>query len=361
VRSGEVLASVSLPDFDPNRREQAIEQNRQNRVVTDAYELGSVFKSFTIAMALDQGIAKRLDRFDASPIMIGHHMLRDPHAKSLPMTVEDIFIHSSNTGTARIAMAAGIARQRQYLQAFGLFDRIETEAGTSPKPIFPKQWRPSNAITISYGHGIAVPPLLFASAIATVVNGGKRIKPTFLLAEEGSGGRGAQVISPETSAIMRDLMRLTVERGTGRRAAVPGIDIGGKTGTALKAKDGRYTRDVVNTFVAAVPIDDPKYLVMVTLDEPKPDAPAKPDEAAYNVAPTAGAIIKRIAPMLDILPTTRFDEAGASPYEQVSARREDPPLFRNKINELGGLDPRYSAFRQSDPSSGSSYYRAYGR
>ena len=162
VRNGEVLASASLPDFDPNRREQAAEQNRQNRVVTDVYELGSVFKSLTIAMALDQGVANRYELFDASPLIVGNFFLRDPHATRQLMSVEDIFIHSSNTGAARIAMAAGMDRQQAFLKSLGLFEKIETEAGTSPVPVFPKVWRPTNAMTIAYGHGIAVPPLLFA-------------------------------------------------------------------------------------------------------------------------------------------------------------------------------------------------------
>ncbi len=361
VKTGEVLASASLPDFDPNRREQAIEQNHQNRVVTDAYELGSVFKSFTIAMALDQGVAVRSDRFDASPLRIGHFMLHDPHAKRDPMSVDDIFIHSSNTGTARIAMAAGIPRQKQFLDSLGLFERIETEAGASSKPVFPKVWRPSNAVTISYGHGIAVPPLLFASAMATLVNGGEQIKPTLVISDRGVDEKGKQVIKSETSAMMRDLMRLTVERGTGRRAAVPGIAVGGKTGTAGKVKDGRYTHDVVNTFVAAFPIDNPKYLLMVTLDEPKPDAPGKPNEAAYNAAPTAGAIIKRIAPMLEILPTARFDEAASTSYEKASARPRTQPFSRKTPHEIGGFGQGYSAFQQPGRFPEYGYLRPDGR
>jgi cell division protein FtsI (penicillin-binding protein 3) len=361
VRTGEVVALASLPDFDPNHREQVIEQNRQNRAVTDAYELGSVFKSFTIAMALDQGVAQRSDHFDVDPLRMGHFTIKDPHAKHGSMSVDDIFIHSSNTGAARIALTAGLSRQKQFLESLGLFERIETEAGISKKPVYPKVWGPSNVATISYGHGIAVPPLLFAAAIATLVNGGEQIKPTFVIPERGSDEKGKQLIKPETSAIMRELMRLTVERGTGRRAAVPGIAVGGKTGTAIKVKDRRYTHDVVNTFVAAFPIGNPKYLVMVTLDEPKPDAPGKPDEAAYNAAPTAGAIIKRIAPMLDILPSPRFDEARSTSYEQVSAPPRTHSFSRTTPHEIGGFGQGYSAFREPSRFPGPGYLRPYGR
>ena len=360
VKNGEVLASASLPDFDPNRREQAAEQNRQNRVVTDVYELGSVFKSFTIAMALDQGVANRYEFFDASPLTVGNFFLRDPHATRQMMSVEDIFIHSSNTGAARIAMAAGMSRQQAFLKSLGLFEKIETEAGTSPVPVFPKVWRPTNAITIAYGHGIAVPPLLFAGAMASLVNGGERIKPTFLLSEKGSDETGQRLILAQTSAVMCDLMRLVVERGTGRRAAVPGIAVGGKTGTALKVKDGRYTHDVINSFVAAFPIDAPKYMVMVTIDEPKPEEPGKINEASQNAAPTAGAIIKRIAPMLDILPTPRFDEAAATSYEQA-APRERQRFYRRNPYEISGFNQGYSAYGQYQYSPGYQYYWPYGR
>ncbi len=360
VRNGEVLASASLPDFDPNRRGEAGEQNGRNRVVTDVYELGSVFKSLTIAMALDQGIANRAELFDASPLEIGNFLLRDPHAARQMMSVEDIFIHSSNTGAARIAMAVGAARQQAFLKSLGLFEKIETEAGTSPTPVFPRIWRPSNAITIAYGHGIAVPPLLFASAMATLVNGGERIKPTFLLSEKGADEQGERLVQPQTSAVMRDLMRLVVERGTGRRAAVPGIGVGGKTGTAWKVKEGRYSHDVMNSFVAAFPIEAPKYLVMVTLDEPKPEQPGKINEASQNAAPTAGAIIKRIAPMLDILPTPRFDEPAATPYEQA-APRERQRFDRGNPHEISGFNRGYSAYGQYQYSPGYENYWRYGR
>ncbi len=361
VRNGEVLASASLPDFDPNRREQANDDGRRNRIVTDDYELGSVFKSFTIAMALDQGVADRYELFDAGPLSIGHFILRDPHASRRPMTVEDIFVHSVNTGAARIAMAAGSARQERFLASLGLFEKLETEAGTSPKPEFPKVWRPANSITIAYGHGIAVPPLLFASAMAAIVNGGTRVKPTFLLADGPANDPETRVIQPQTSALMRDLMRLVVERGTGRRAAVAGIDVGGKTGTALKVKDGRYTHDVINSFVAAVPIANPKYLILVTIDEPKPEAPGKLNEAAYNAAPTAGAIIKRIAPMLDILPAAAFDEARPAFYEQAGVGRPQRAFFGKVHNESGEVDREYSGYTQPEPIHQSQYYGANGR
>ena len=350
VKNGEVLASISLPGFDPNRRGEAKDENRRNRIVTDVYELGSVFKTFTVAMALDAGIAGRYDRFDTSTLRMGRFLLHDAHAAREPMTVEDIFVHSINTGAARIAEAAGVERQQRFLELLGLFDKLETEAGTAPKPVFPSVWRPANAMTIAYGHGIAVPPIIFASAMATIVNGGERIKPTFLLADGAVDEEAVRPIKPETSAQMRDLMRLVVQRGTGHRAAVAGVDIGGKTGTALKVKDGHYTHDVVNSFVAALPASDPQYLILVTLDEPKPETPGKLSEAAYNAAPTAGAIIKRIAPMLDVLPSPRFDETAATPYEQAGSRGPQRAVLRKSPYETSGFDPGYPAYRQGEPA-----------
>jgi cell division protein FtsI (penicillin-binding protein 3) len=299
VKNGEVLASVSLPDFDPNLREKAVEEGHQNRVLSDTYELGSVFKSFTLAMALDAGVVRRLDVIDtATPLKVGRFTLTDHHHQK-QMTVEDVYVHSSNTGAARIALMAGIPRQRHFLKSLGLLDPLETEAGRSAEPHAPKVWRPANSITIAYGHGIAVSPIVFARAAAALVNGGHLIRPTFLATGEDTA-LGPRVITQETSETMRELMHSVVERGTGKRAQVPGLEIGGKTGTAEKVEKGRYSKDVLTTFLAAFPIDEPRFLLMVSLDEPKTNKTAPRTEAAYNAAPVAGAIIARVAPMLGV-------------------------------------------------------------
>jgi cell division protein FtsI (penicillin-binding protein 3) len=188
-----------------------------------------------------------------------------------------------------------------------------------------------------------------------------RIKPTFLLAESPADVMAERVIQPETSALMRELMRLTVQHGTGRRAAVAGFDIGGKTGTALKVKEGRYTHDVVNSFVAVLPALDPKYLILVTLDEPKPGAQGNMNEAAYNAVPAAGAIIKRIGPMLDIVPAARFDEMTATSYEQTGSNSPQRAVIRKSPYETSGFNQGYSAYRQREPASSPGYTRAYGR
>jgi cell division protein FtsI (penicillin-binding protein 3) len=361
VRNGEVLAAASVPGFDPNRRDQAADESRRNRAVTDVYELGSVFKTFTVAMALDQGVAGRYERFDASPLQVGQFLLRGPHSGREPMSVEDIYIHSSNTGAARIAMAAGVARQQRFLETLGFFEKLETEAGTAPKSVLKGNWGPAKSTTVAYGHGIAVSPIVFAAAMAAIVNGGERVKPTFMLADDPPDVDAERVIQRETSSTMRELMRLVVERGTGRRAAVAGLDVGGKTGTAWKAKDGHYTHDVINSFVAAIPIANPQYLILVTIDEPKSEVPGKLDEAAYNAAPAAGAIIKRIAPMLNILPEPGFDGKAATPYEQAGTQGPQNAVFRKNPDETSGFVEGYSARSQREPASGSQYYRADGR
>jgi cell division protein FtsI (penicillin-binding protein 3) len=194
---------------------------------------------------------------------------------------------------------AGIPRQKRFLKSLGLLDPVETEAGRSAEPHAPKVWRPANSITIAYGHGIAVSPIVFARAAAALVNGGHLIQPTFLATGEETA-LGRRVITEETSETMRELMHSVVERGTGKRARVPGLEVGGKTGTAEKVEKGHYSKDVLTTFLAAFPIDEPRFLLMVSLDDPKTSKTAPRTEAAYNAAPVAGAIIARVAPMLGV-------------------------------------------------------------
>jgi cell division protein FtsI (penicillin-binding protein 3) len=306
VRSGEVLAMSSLPDYDPNHREQALIHGRQNRFLSDSYELGSVFKALTIAMGLDYGVITQRTRYDVmTPLRFGHRQLTDRHAHNRYETVEEIFVRSSNTGAARIALDVGGERQKAFLERLDLLKPLTTEIGASAEPRSPKIWRDINTATIAYGHGVAVPPLRFAAAAAALVNGGRLMEPTFFPRSiEKAKALAKQVLKPETSKVMRRLMRVNVERGTGKAAAAPGYNVGGKTGTAVKLENGHYGSKVLTSFVAAFPMDDPQYVVMVTLDEPKPtEASHKRTEAAWNAAPAAGAIIRRLAPMLNVPPT----------------------------------------------------------
>ena len=316
VRSGEVVAMAGLPDYDPNRREESLKAGLHNRFYYDAYELGSVFKTFAVAMALDSGAARADDRIDVlTPLRMGRFTLHDRHAKSRYLTVEEVFTHSSNTGAARLALAAGGERQRAFFEKLGLMEPMQTELGPTARPLFPEKWREVNTMTMAYGHGISVPPFAFAVATAALINGGHKLTPTFLPRKQGdTAARGEQVVSAETSTAMRRMFLANVENGTGTQAKVPGYRVGGKTGTAWKPAKGGYSQDVITSFVAAFPMDHPQYLVLIIIDEPKPEQPGKRTEAGHNAAPTAGAVVRRIAPMLGIAPARTFDESRQASY-----------------------------------------------
>ncbi len=314
IRSGEVLAMAGLPDYDPNRREESLKPGLHNRFYYDAYELGSVFKTFAVAMAIDSGVARIDDKIDVlTPIRMGRFTLYDRHARSRYLTVEEIFTRSSNTGAARLALAAGAERQKSFFAQLGLMETTSTELGTTARPLFPENWRAVNTMTAAYGHGISVPPFAFAVAVAPLLNGGHKIEPTFL-PRAAEREAGAQLVSVETSAAMRRMFWANVEHGTGQQAKVAGYRVGGKTGTAWKPAKGGYSDEVINSFVAAFPMDDPHYLVLIVIDEPKPEQPGKRTEAGHNAAPTAGAVIARIAPMLGIAPARTFDERRQASY-----------------------------------------------
>lgn len=306
VNTGEVLGMSSVPDYDSNNRDELLDPNRMNRASVGVYEMGSTFKGFTVAMALDSGAAKVTDSFDATHgLTVGRFTISDFHGKHRWLTVPEIFIYSSNVGAARMALAVGNQGQHDYFERFGLLDELRTELPEAGAPIVPKMpWPKVTTITMAFGHGISVSPLQTAVAGAALVNGGFYIKPTFLprtLDEAAAIAR--PILSARTSEILRNLFRLNVLKGSGRRAAVEGYSVGGKTGTAEKVENGRYTGSKRrNAFLAAFPMDAPKYLVLVVLDEPKPEAPGQGATAGVNAAPTAGNIVRRIAPMLGVEP-----------------------------------------------------------
>jgi cell division protein FtsI (penicillin-binding protein 3) len=289
VHTGEVLAMVSLPDFDPNDPADALKPDRLNRITAGVYELGSVFKSFTFAMALDSGAVGMSDRIDAtSAIRVGRFTIEDYHGKHRVLSVPEVFIYSSNIGAARMALKVGTEGQRAYLERFGFFDRPETNLPEVAKPIVPKKWSELTAMTVAFGHGLAVTPLQVAVADAALVNGGKLIPPTLVPRSRA----GAQ---------LRYLYRLNVEKGSGRRAEVPGYLVGGKTGTAEKVENGRYSANKrLNSFLAAFPMDDPQYAVLVVLDEPHAEKGGGGTTAASNAAPTVSAVIRRAAALLGV-------------------------------------------------------------
>lgn len=305
VETGEVLAMVSYPDFDPNDPVDANLPDRLNRMSAGAYELGSVFKSFTLAMALESGIFTLNDQIDASkPIRAGRHSISDFHAKNRVLSVPEVFIYSSNIGSAHMARTVGVEYQQAFLDRLGFSRRLASELPEVANPMFPKKWPELTGMTAAYGHGIAVTPLQLAAAGAALVNGGKLIPPTFLIREREVADEFAdQVVSQKTGDAMRYLLRLNVEKGSGRRAEADGYRVGGKTGTAEKVEDGRYSASKrLNSFLAAFPMDDPKYVVLVVLDEPKPEKEGLGATAGSNAAPTVGAVIRRSAALLGVEP-----------------------------------------------------------
>jgi cell division protein FtsI (penicillin-binding protein 3) len=306
VRTGEIVAMVSEPDYDPNNPHQALDPTRINRLTTGVYEMGSTFKAFTVAMALDSGKVTLKSSFDAhNPLHYGKFDIHDFEPMQRSLTVPEIFTYSSNIGAARIAMSMGVDAHKAFLRKMGQLDRLRTELPESAEPIVPKRWSELNTITIAFGHGLSVAPLQAVMGIAALMNGGTLIPPTFMKRTEAEAqALGKRVIKPETSATMRYLMRLNVEKGTASKADVAGYYIGGKTGTADKVVFGRYSKTrVLTDFMAVIPADQPRYVLLIMLDEPK----ALPEThgfttSGWNAVPTGGAVVARIAPLLGIEP-----------------------------------------------------------
>ncbi|WP_310496013.1 penicillin-binding protein 2 [Sandarakinorhabdus sp.] len=313
VNTGEVLAMTSLPDFNPNKPGGSDDASRYNKVTFGGYELGSTFKALTIASALDAGtITSMTKQYDATaPIMMAGFRIRDDHAKNRWLTVPEVFIHSSNIGTARIAMEVGRERQRDMLDKLGFFKPVEIELPERARPLFPplSNWGQLATMTISYGHGISVTPLHLANAYATLVNGGLYRAPTLLRRGPADVPAGRRVFSQRTSQTIRELLRLVVTNGTGRKANAMGYRVGGKTGTAEKVGGGRYMRGAnVTTFAAAFPMDAPRYVLVAMVDDPRGSkATYGFRTAGMVVAPAVANIIQRIGPILGVAPDSSRD------------------------------------------------------
>jgi cell division protein FtsI (penicillin-binding protein 3) len=311
VRNGEVISLVSLPDFDPNNPVSAAGDAGFNRATKGVYEMGSTFKLFTAAMALDAGVTKITSRFDATkPIRIHGHTISDYHAENRWLTVTEILVHSSNIGAAKMAMKVGTARQKKYLRSFGLTRAAGIELPEVGTPLTPDRWRDINTMTIAYGHGIAVSPLQLTSAVTALVNGGYRVRPTII--KGSSPESGDRVLKAATSKKMRHLMRMVVTEGTGRKADAEGFLLGGKTGTADKPGRGGYLgRRVISSFVAAFPFDRPRYAILALFDEPK----GLKETFGYATggwvaAPVVKRVVQRLSPLLGLRPRTEALVAG---------------------------------------------------
>jgi cell division protein FtsI (penicillin-binding protein 3) len=309
VNTGEIIAMVSLPDFDPNNPKEVHDPDRINRLTTGVYEMGSTFKAFTLAMALDTGKYGLDSLWDArGPLHYGKFAIHDDEPKGRFLNMKEVFTFSSNVGAARIALSQGVEAHKAFLRKMGQMERLRTELPESASPILPRRWSDLNTITIAFGHGIAVAPLQAVMGVSALANGGLLIPPTFLKrSEEEARAIAKRVIKPETSDKMRFLMRLNAEIGTAKKANVPGYYIGGKTGTAEKVVNGRYAKKrVLTAFTAILPADKPKYQLLIMLDEPQPLKETYGFiTSGWNAVPTAGNVITRIGPLLGIEP--RYD------------------------------------------------------
>lgn len=316
VNTGEVIALVSLPDFDPGNPVDALEKDRINRMNVGVYEMGSTFKALTIAMALDSGKVNINSSFSTAGGMMrfGRQVIKEYHGTGRTLTVPEVFLHSSNMGSIKMALAVGVDGHKAFLRKMMQLDRMTTELPESAAPIVPQRWGEINTATIAFGHGLAVAPLQALTAVAALVNGGYLMKPTFLQrSEEDARKVATRVIKPETSEAMRYIMRLNGEKGSARKANIEGYFVGGKTGTAEKVINGRYAKNKnFTTFTAIAPSDKPKYLFLAIYDEPKGYAESGGySTAAWNAGVTTGRVIERAAPILGLNP--RF-EPPPSPF-----------------------------------------------
>ena len=325
IHSGEILALTSLPQLNPNVAGQGGTEARFNRASLGVYELGSTFKPFTVAMGMETGDIRSMGQMYPCPgsLQVGNRRIRDTHPFGRPCSVAEIMMESSNIGTAQIAAQVGAKRQQEFLRKMGFTNKLGHELPERGRPLTPRQWGPTEIATVGYGHGIAVTPIHLASGYATLFNGGVYRTPTIRKVDPAHPrAKGERVFSPETSEAMRSLLRLVVTNGTGRKADAPGYRIGGKTGTAEKIVNGRYSRQlVVNSFAGVFPIDAPRYVIVVMLDEPK----GLPETfgfrtAGWNVAPVVSKTVSRIAPMLGVTP----DEKREPDMSQVLPHVREP-------------------------------------
>ena len=320
VKTGEIISLVSLPDFDPNDRPAAPTSGDPgdsplfNRAVQGVYELGSTFKIFAVAQAMELGLVNPETMFDVTPpLRMGRFKISEFEGKNYGplLSVSDIIKKSSNIGTARIALLIGGERQKAFLTALGLLSPspIEVAEAKSGKPLFPKKWPEIVTITAGYGQGISSSPMNLASAYATIANGGVTVTPTLLL--RAAPPQGNRVMSAETAKAAVAMLRLVVTDGTASLGDVPGYFVAGKTGTADKPKPGGgyYDDKVINTFASMFPANDPSYVLVVTLDEPVETSGAKPRRTAgWTSVPVAAEIIRRVAPLMGMRPAV---EPGA--------------------------------------------------
>lgn len=321
--TGAVRAIASWPAVDPNQPSGRVETAMTDRASNAVFELGSVFKPFTVAAALEAGVLEPADAFDVSlPLKIGAVNVRDTHALPHPqaVTATDILAYSSNIGTVQIAQRLGPDAQRAFLGRLGLLKRVETEGTASAAPLTPAAWDALTSATVSYGHGLAVSPLALAAAFTSFANNGVRLPPRFLEPVDPADLKPETVMSPATARRVVDMMRETVRVGSGKLADAPGYQVAGKTGTAEKPGPDGYDPDRnVTSFAAVFPASRPQFVVLVVLDEAKPKV-GDARTAAYTSAAIVGRLIARAAPMLDVEPVMGEPAADSRALEAAAPR-----------------------------------------
>ncbi len=345
VRTGEIIAMVSLPDYDANLYNKATDDERFNRAVTGLYEPGSTFKLQTAAMVLQDGIAHVWDKFSTRPIHVGRFTISDMKTDHFApwLAMPEALALSSNPAAAHMALDAGAKRQQDWLRQMGFFERVPVELPEAARPLLPRlsNWGQSAVMTVAFGHGVAVPPLAIVRGTAATANGGILVRPTLVARDEPAGDAAAQpglqqvadtlpesgadgaapeaeiqpvgtrVLSADTSSLLRRILRMVVagpdEERTGKRADIPGYFVGGKTGTAEKVgAGGAYLKHTnITAFTGIFPLNDPRYAVYVMLDSPI----AIPEThgwytSGWNAVPTWHDIVARIAPMMGLFPVT---------------------------------------------------------
>ena len=333
VTNGEILAGVSMPDFDPQAAGETDPDRIFNRLTLGAYELGSVFKIFSTAAFLETHDVPMSTTFDASePIRSGRFVINDYHAQDRILTIPEVFMHSSNIGSAMMGQAVGGEKLRAFYQDLGLLTPLKFDIAEIARPQVPNPWREVTTITAAYGHGLSTTPLQMVSAVATIVNGGTHITPTLMMksVDEASGTHapaGSRIISEKTSHRMRQLMRLVVTDGTGGKADVPGYSVGGKTGTAEKIKIGGYdNKRLISSFVGMFPSEAPRYVVFVMIDEPKGTKESFGyATAGWVAAPATGRVVASMSSILGLPPADipREQDIASSLRQFVAVKHDD--------------------------------------
>jgi cell division protein FtsI (penicillin-binding protein 3) len=338
AQTNEVLAMSSLPTFDPNHPSDASDEGMFNRASLGTYEMGSTFKTFTLAMGLANDVITPTHAYDISdPIRVGGYTIRDYHPMKGYHSVAEIFAESSNIGTVKIAMDVGKKRQKKYLKSLGLFDPVSIELPERATPLVPKKWRDVNAMTISYGHGISVTPLHMAQALSALIKGengrGLTIKKkekteyeNIKNAAQEDTIKAQQLLTEKQSKDVANMLRLVVSHGTASKANVKGYRVGGKTGTAEKFKNGKYQKDdMVTSFISVFPSDQPRYVLVTMLDEPRPTKETYGfATAGWTAVPLAGRIIERVAPYLGVQPVIEIESKDKEPFRIVKRIKKRP-------------------------------------